>query len=250
MSNVFRSLPTVGELLESPPLKSLVSSVSHNVVVTRASQFLDDLRGQLQNATGVNIPTPSELAERIAKWIATERGGLRRVINATGVLLHPQLSGPPLAESAVSALAEVGGGFAPLEYDLAAGVAAERDQATASLSCRLTGAEAAHVAGTHAGAALGVLAATGAKAEVLVARSQIGHLGSRKLTEIVVLAGADLARSRDNASGVGRRISRRPLAIARPQSCCRQLPTTPSSERRSKPDSRNLSRSPGGTASP
>ncbi len=213
MSNVLRGLPTVNELLESPQLKSLVSRVSHNVVVTRASQFLDDLRGQLQTATGVNIPTPAELADRIAKWIASDRGGLRSVINATGVILHPQLAGPPLAASAVAALAEVAGGFSPLEYDLMAGTAGDRDQAAAAILSRLTGAEAAHVAGTHAGAALVLLTAIGNKGEVLVARSQIGHLGGRKLTELVALAGATLkevgtthqATAADFAAAIGPR---------------------------------------------
>jgi L-seryl-tRNA(Ser) seleniumtransferase len=224
MSNVLRSLPTVSELLESPQLKSLVSRVSHNVVVTRASQFLDDLRGQLQTATGVNIPTPSELAERIAKWIAHDRGGLKSVLNATGVILHPQLAGPPLPVSAVAALADVAGGFAPLHFDMNTGQAGDRDDAAQTLLCRLTGAEAAHVAGTHAGAALALLAAIGSsrgtlapraegQGEVLVARSQIGHVGGRKLTELVALAGATLkevgtthqATTADFAAAIGSR---------------------------------------------
>jgi L-seryl-tRNA(Ser) seleniumtransferase len=192
MSNVLRSLPSVGELLESPPLKALVNRVSHNVVVARASQFLDDLRGQVQNATGVNIPTPSELAERIATWIASERGGVRPIINASGILLHPELSGPPLPAEALAALAEVAGGFAPLELDLASGHAAARDAGVASLLCRLSGAEAGHVAGSHAGAALATLAAIGAGNEVLVARSQIGHVGGRRLPDLLASAGAVL----------------------------------------------------------
>src|SRR5437773_188012 len=63
MSNVLRNLPSVGELLESPPLKSLVRRVNRNVVVTRARQFLDRMRGQLQSAaSSVHVPSASELA--------------------------------------------------------------------------------------------------------------------------------------------------------------------------------------------
>jgi L-seryl-tRNA(Ser) seleniumtransferase len=150
------------------------------------------MRGQLQTATGVSIPTPGELAERIARWITAERGGLRPVINATGAILHPELSGPPLPAEAIAALAELAGGYAPLGLDLLTGQPADRDTAAATLLCRLTGAEAAHVSGTRSGGALVTLAALGAGREILVARSQIGHLGGRKVTELVAAAGASL----------------------------------------------------------
>src|SRR5438552_11406685 len=93
MSNVLRNIPPVSELLESPPLKSLVNRVSRNVVVTEVRRFLDDMRTQVQSAAAnVHVPAPSELAQRIADWIATDQQpALVPVINATGVILHPGL---------------------------------------------------------------------------------------------------------------------------------------------------------------
>jgi L-seryl-tRNA(Ser) seleniumtransferase len=193
MSNVLRNIPSVAELLESPPLKSLVSRVSHNVVVSKVGQFLDDLRGQVQGATGVNIPSAAELAERIAGWIAAEeRAGLRPVINATGVMLHASLGGPPLADEAVQAMAELAGGYASIDLDLATAQPSERSAPLARLLSRLTGAESAVIVNSVAAAGWITLAALAAGREVLVARGQVSELGDCRLPELALAAGARL----------------------------------------------------------
>src|SRR5262245_2462855 len=86
MASVLRNIPSVTELLDSPPLKSLVNRVSRNVVVSGVRQFLDDMRTQVQSAAAsIHVPTSAELAERIAQWIATDQHpSLAPVINATG----------------------------------------------------------------------------------------------------------------------------------------------------------------------
>ena len=74
MANMLRNIPSVNELLESPPLKKLVDKVSHNVVVSGAREFLDNLRSDLQAAaTEIKPPTAAELADRIAEWILDDR---------------------------------------------------------------------------------------------------------------------------------------------------------------------------------
>lgn len=193
MSNVLRNIPSAAEILDSPPLKALVSRVSHNVVVAKVGQFLDDLRGQVQGATGVSIPTPAELAERIARWIAAEeRAGLRPVINATGVLLHSSLGGPPLAEEAVQAVAELARGYASIDLDLATAQPADRSAPVARLLSRLTGAESAVVVGSTASAGWITLTALAAGREVLVARGQVSELGDCRLPDLASAAGARL----------------------------------------------------------
>ena len=193
MPSMLRSLPSVGELLESPPLKSLVSRVSHNVVVSKVGQFLDDLRGQVHGATGVNIPSPAELAERIARWIAaSERAALRPVINATGVLLHCQLGGPPLADEALRAMTDVGSGYASANVDLATGQSTERSAAVSRLLARLSGAEAAVVVNSPAVGGWIALCALAARREVLVSRGQIAETGGIRLPDLAATAGATL----------------------------------------------------------
>ncbi len=92
-ANVLRNIPSVGELLESKPLKPLVERMSHNVVVDRVRVYLDNLRTDLGHSTSEGgLPDVAELAERIARRILQgEEPHLRPVINATGILLHTGL---------------------------------------------------------------------------------------------------------------------------------------------------------------
>ena len=195
MSNVLRNIPSVNELLDSPPLKSLVQRVSHSTVVSGVRQFLENLRLEAQSrATAMGIPTPNELAERIATWIATtERPPLRPVINATGILLHTGLGRAPLADEAIEAVKEISVGYGSVEVDLATGERSQRILAVERLLTRLTGAEAAAVTNNNAGATLITLAALAGGKEVIVSRGQLIEIGgSYRLPEVMSTSGAVL----------------------------------------------------------
>jgi L-seryl-tRNA(Ser) seleniumtransferase len=216
MSSVLRNIPSVSELLDSPPLKSLVNRVSRNVVVSGVRQFLDDMRSQVQTAAaGVHVPSASELAQRIADWIAADqRSPLVPVINATGVLLHTGLGRAPLAEEAITAIGTLARGYASVELDLASGERSQRALAVERLLQRLTGAEAATVVNNNAGATLLTLAALAAGREVIVSRGQLIEIGgSFRLPEVMSASGAVLrevgttnkTRSADYAAAIGER---------------------------------------------
>ncbi|MBM4004006.1 MAG: L-seryl-tRNA(Sec) selenium transferase [Planctomycetes bacterium] len=192
--NVLRNIPSVNELLESPPLRGLVERVNRNVVVSGVRSFLDNLRGDLQSVTDFRVPTPTELAETIASWIlAGEEPPLRPVINATGVLLHTGLGRAPLAEEAVAAMVEVSRGYASVELDLKSGERSQRIVAVEKLLCQVTGAEAAVVVNNNAGATLLALTALGLGREIIVSRGQLIEIGgSYRLPDIMTASGARL----------------------------------------------------------
>jgi L-seryl-tRNA(Ser) seleniumtransferase len=194
-SNPLRNLPSVNELLESPPLKGLVAKVSHNVVVTRVRTFLDDLRGEIQTAAAdIRLPDVKELAERIAlRILEQDKPPLRPVINATGVLLHTGLGRAPLAEEAIVEMAAMARDYASVETDLASGQRSQRVLAVEGLLSDLTGAEAALVVNNNAGATLLTLTALGAGREVIVSRGQLIEIGgSYRLPEVMEASGAVL----------------------------------------------------------
>src|SRR5262245_11209717 len=195
MANMLRNLPSVSELLESPPLKSLVDRVSRNVVVSRARQFLDDMRSQVQSAAAsVHVPAPAELAQKIADWIATDQQPLLvPVINATGIILHPELGGAPLAEEAIIAMAAVARGYSNVETELATGQSRPREDAVESLLTRLTGAQAATIVNSAAAATLLPLAALAAGREVIVSRGEMKESDDGfRLPQIAAASGAVL----------------------------------------------------------
>ncbi len=195
MSNVFRNIPSVNELLDSPPLRQLVERANRNAVVSGVRRFLDNMRSEIQTAAAdIKVPTPGELAERIAHWIATEdTPNLRPVINATGILLHTGLGRAPLAESAIAAIGDVARGYSSLEVDVRTGERSHRTDDAALWLTKVTGAEAATVVNNNAGATLLTLAALARGREVIVSRGQLVEIGgSYRLPDVMELSGAKL----------------------------------------------------------
>ncbi len=195
MSNLLRGIPSVSELLESPPLKSLVQRVNRNVVVTGIRQFLDDMRVQVQTAAAnAHVPVPAELAQRIADWIATDqKSAIVPVVNATGIILHSTLGGAPLADEAIQAIAATARGYANVEMDLKTGHTCQRLDAVEGLLVKLTGAEAVTVVNSHASAVWLALAALSRGREVVVSRGQLVEIDrSFRLPDIIAASGAVL----------------------------------------------------------
>ena len=195
MANPFRNLPSVSQLLESPPLKRLVDTVNHQVVVDGVRNFLDDLRTRVAGATeDISIPNPKELAERIANWLEEEeRPYLQPVINGTGIILHTGLGRAPLAKNALESVQALGAGYASVEVDLVSGERGQRVKAVERLLCELTGAEAAVVVNNNAAATMITLAAMATGKEVIVSRGQLIEIGgSYRLPQVMECSGAKL----------------------------------------------------------
>ncbi len=194
-ANPLRHIPSVAELLETPRLKGLVDRVSHNVVVSSVRTYLDKLRADLRAAAAeIHLPSPSELAERIARRILQEeRPSLRPVINATGILLHTGLGRAPLAEAAIEEIVAIGRDYASVELDLESGQRSQRVLAVEGLLRQLTGAEAACVVNNNAGATMLTLAAVAAGKEVITSRGQLIEIGgSFRLPDVMATSGATL----------------------------------------------------------
>jgi L-seryl-tRNA(Ser) seleniumtransferase len=194
-TNVLRNLPSVNDLLESPPLRRLRDTLSHGVVVGGVRTFLENVRRDVQSAASdVRLPDVGDLAERIAQWILRqEDSSLRPAVNATGVLLHTGLGRAPLADVAVDAIAAVAGGYATVEVDPQTGERSQRTVAVQRLLQQLTGAEASLVVNNNAGATLLALAALAAGREVIVSRGQLIEIGgSYRLPDVMTASGCRL----------------------------------------------------------
>lgn len=194
-SNLLRNIPSVGELLDTPTLRTLVDRVSHNVVVSGVRSVLDELRGEVQAAASTGtLPAVGDLAERIARRVLQgESPALRPVVNATGILLHTGLGRAPLSTAALEAMLAVGRDYASVELDLASGQRSQRSTAVEGLLKELTGAEAAAVVNNCAGATLLTLAAVAAGREVIVSRGELIEIGgSYRLPDVMQASGAVL----------------------------------------------------------
>jgi L-seryl-tRNA(Ser) seleniumtransferase len=138
-------------------------------------------------------PPADLVADARARAEADARPGLRRVLNATGVIVHTNLGRAPLAEAAARAAAEAGAGYSNLEYDLEAGGRGSRQAHVEELLRELTGAEAAIAVNNCAGAVLLAAAALAAPGELIVSRGQLVEIGgSFRIPEVVSQSGARL----------------------------------------------------------
>jgi L-seryl-tRNA(Ser) seleniumtransferase len=118
---------------------------------------------------------------------------LRRVINATGVLVHTNLGRAPLAPAALERVVDVGGSYSTLEVDLATGKRGSRQDHLCERLCTLTGAESALVVNNNAAAVLLVLSALADGRDVLVSRGELIEIGDGfRIPDVLARSGARL----------------------------------------------------------
>ena len=188
-----RTLPSVERLLSHPSLEALTAEVPRSLRVAAVRDTLDEVRESLRRE-GAAAPDLDALA-RVAAMRARTASlpALRRVLNATGVVLHTNLGRAPLSERARRAVAEVASGYCSLEYDLEAGKRGDRGVGPERWLTRLTGAPSALVVNNGAGAILLALAGLAAGRRVLVSRGELVEIGgSFRVPEIMELSGCTL----------------------------------------------------------
>src|ERR671937_621726 len=137
---------------------------------------------------------PGDLVARARAEVGVLRSPhLRRVLNATGILVHTNLGRAPLAAAALARVQEVARGYSNLEYSLGEGHRGSRQDHVASILRRLTGAEAALVVNNNAAAVLLALAALAEDREVIVSRGELIEIGDGfRIPDVLARSGARL----------------------------------------------------------
>jgi L-seryl-tRNA(Ser) seleniumtransferase len=165
------------------------------LVLAAIEAELQAVRTRLR-ATSEPVAAPSldALAGAVlARLAVAARPGLRRVLNATGIVLHTNLGRAPLADEALAQIEQVARGYSNVELDLETGERGHRHAHVEALLCRLTGAEAALVVNNNAAAVLLMLSALCAGHEVPVSRGELVEIGgSFRVPDVMVQGGARL----------------------------------------------------------
>ena len=183
-AGALRSLPAVHELADA-------LDAPHPLAVAAARRAIEEERA----AVLAGAPANGDLVPRARQLLAElEQPSLRRVLNATGVILHTNLGRAPLAASARDAVTRAAEGYSNLELDLESGERGTRHAHVEGLLCELTGAEAAIVANNGAGAVLLAAAAVGGPGRaIVVARGQLVEIGGGfRIPEVIAQSGARL----------------------------------------------------------
>ena len=177
-----RALPSVDALLRAAASDASLRARAGDAGLTRLARAVtDELRAELRAGADGDQSRESLLAEalrRLSRAVGRDAAsGLRRVVNATGVILHTNLGRAPLSEAARRAVAEEAAGYCALEYDLASGARGRRGARAESLLAELTGAEDALVVNNCAAGALLVLTALARGGETIVSRGELVEIG-------------------------------------------------------------------------
>ena len=188
----FRNLPSVDSVLAMPQVAASAAAFSREWVVELARKELDAARQRIRQ--GGEAAGAEEIAALVCQRVEEAgRAEPRRVINATGVVIHTNLGRAPLSRAAMQAAEEAAAGYSNLEFDLESGRRGSRQAQLESLLRQLTGAEAALAVNNNASALLLGLLALAAGREVIVSRAEAVEIGGGfRVPDVLRQSGATL----------------------------------------------------------
>ncbi|HKO45195.1 MAG TPA: L-seryl-tRNA(Sec) selenium transferase [Pyrinomonadaceae bacterium] len=174
-----QAIPSVDQLLKTDAAAKLRDLVGAVRLTEIARQITDDIRREIQRSGGIQDRQRllSDAIRRLEQFREGETSaGIRRVINATGVVLHTNLGRAPLSESARTAVVNAAG-YCTVELDAQTGKRGHRGARVEQLLCQITGAESALVVNNCAAAALLVLTVLARDGETVVSRGELVEIG-------------------------------------------------------------------------
>jgi len=187
-----RDLPKVDDFLswveDTPAPAAIKKKVVRGIIASLRERILAG-----DSVSGEDLSREGLLAAFAREIVLALRPNFRKVINATGVVVHTNLGRSVLPEEALSMLAMVGGAYSNLEFDLATGRRGSRYSLVSDLLCEITGAEAALVVNNNAAAVMLCLDTLAKGREVVVSRGQLVEIGgSFRIPDVMSRTGAIL----------------------------------------------------------
>lgn len=200
-NSLLRELASVDALLKTDTARGLANEIGPTRVTSLARLATEDIRQSLLNSKQ-SLPggngddaTRSELLKQAEQRLIElhridEASGIRRVINATGVVLHTNLGRAPLSDAARQAIDQASG-YCTLEYDAIAGSRGRRGARAEDLLIELTGAQAALIVNNCAAAAFLVLNTFARDGEAVISRGELVEIGGDfRVPDIMAQSGA------------------------------------------------------------
>jgi L-seryl-tRNA(Ser) seleniumtransferase len=196
--NSLRLIPSVDSLMLTETARGIAASAGVNRLTAMARAAIESLRQEMLSGGGkVEWTRETLLAEaerRLAEsWKDDRKMGSRRVINATGVVIHTNLGRAPLSEKAKEAIRRDASGYCTLEYDIGTGKRGKRGTRAEQLLAELTGAEAALTVNNCAAACFLVLTVLARGGEVIISRGEMVEIGGDfRVPDVMEQSGAAL----------------------------------------------------------
>jgi L-seryl-tRNA(Ser) seleniumtransferase len=194
-----RNLPSIDQLLRGERLQDLIAVAGRAAVRDGLREVLGEIRRDAgADGHADSFGDPAKLTDEIerrlqARFDRRRQARTRRVINATGVVLHTNLGRAPLSQAALQAIQEAAGDYCNLEYDLATGKRGKRGVGLEADLRQLLGCEAAAVVNNCAAAVLLALNTLAEGGEVIVSRGELIEIGgSFRIPDVIAKSGAHI----------------------------------------------------------
>jgi len=195
---LLRNLPKIDEVMRLLEKRDIFAKNPRTIVRSVCRSVVEDLRQDILNkkedTKDITLPSAGQVADKAMQILnSLHQYRLRRVVNATGVILHTNLGRAPLCNDALERLREIAGGYSNLEYDLAKGERGLRYDHVQKILCELSGAEDALVVNNNAAAVLLSLNTLAEGKEVIVSRGELVEIGGEfRIPEVMEKSGARL----------------------------------------------------------
>jgi L-seryl-tRNA(Ser) seleniumtransferase len=195
---LLRHLPKIDEIILLLEQDKVFDRAPREIVVSTCRSAVGELREAIlkskKGGKGFVLPSVEQVASVVARKVENlHRPSLRRVVNATGIVLHTNLGRAPLCEEALDRVMDVSRGYSNLEYDLEKGKRGLRYDHVSKILCDLAGAEDALVVNNNAAAVLLVLNTLAAGKEAVVSRGELIEIGGEfRIPEVMEKSGAIL----------------------------------------------------------
>lgn len=190
IQNAMRRIPAMNTLLSMPWVAGYEAEIGRDTVKSVISSVLDEQRKKIVRDPDTAFDADTVVRSARAELEKKAHSTLRRVVNATGVVIHTNLGRSILAEEAVRAVCDVASHYNTLEYSLESVGRGHRNDHVEWLICRLTGAEAALVVNNNAAAVILSLMALAKDRETIVSRGELVEIGgSFRIPDIMELSG-------------------------------------------------------------
>ena len=196
-SSIHRRIPPVDTIINSPSMVPFIQKTSRSFVVNIIRGVLNIVRQELSSNVGKKIST-EDLNQNIFQKIQEEflfwtEPALKRVINATGVILHTNLGRAPINKNALEYATTIASNYSNLEFDLVSRIREKRDNHISRILEKILDCQQAIVVNNNAAAVLLVLNSLGSSGEVLISRGEMIEIGdSFRIPDILQQSGTIL----------------------------------------------------------
>ncbi len=197
--NYLRSIPKVDYILEDERIKELIEKYSRKIVIDTINKKTNEIRDYILNLKEENKDyLIKEKLDNLIIDIINEsakkfKPNLKKVINATGTILHTNLGRAALSKNILQKAFDTISGYSNLEYDLQKGKRGERYSSFNDILCEITKAEAAMAVNNNAAAVMLILSSLASDGDVIVSRGELVEIGGKfRIPDVCKRSGANL----------------------------------------------------------